>query len=81
MEKAHSNQNYNGNAGVGSKGVAALITVPMMQQYDIFMYSFWYDCHAVKPITVCIPATETNYAYTLISVRDQISQLVRGNII
>ena len=34
MEKAHSNQNYNGNAGVGSKGVAALITVPMMQQYD-----------------------------------------------
>jgi|TARA_B110000881_G_scaffold182942_1_gene169935 hypothetical protein len=40
MEKAHSNQNYNGNAGVGSKGVAALITVPMMQQYDIFMYSF-----------------------------------------
>ena len=61
---------YNRNAGVGSRGVAALITVRMMQQFDIFMYSFCYDCHAVKPITVCIPATETNYAYTLISVRD-----------
>ena len=63
MEKAHSNQNYNGNAGVGSKGVAALITVRMMQQHDILMYSFWHDSHAIMLTTILIPSTPTNQAH------------------
>ena len=48
---------YNRNAGVGSRGVAALITARMMQQYDIFMYSFWHDSHAIPPVAVSVPAT------------------------
>jgi len=81
MEKAHSNQNYNGNAGVGSKGVAALITVRMMQQHDILMYSFWHDSHAIMLTTILIPSTPTNQAHPLPSIRFQKPQLLSWNII